>query len=104
MSESNVLDGRALKKVRLFALGRLVATPGALAALEENGKGCTEYLERHVRGEWGDLCDEDKLANDEAVAAGLRILSAYRLPDGERLWAITEADRSVTTILLPAEY
>jgi hypothetical protein len=99
-----VLDGRALKKVRLFALGRLVATPSALAAMEKNGKGCTEYLERHVHGEWGDLCDEDKRANDEAVADGLRILSAYRLPDGERLWVITEADRSVTTILLPAEY
>jgi hypothetical protein len=88
----------------LFALGRLVATPGALAALEENGQGCTEYLERHVGGDWGDLCPEDKQANDEAVADDLRILSAYRLNDGQKLWVITECDRSATTVLLPEEY
>jgi hypothetical protein len=85
----------------LFALGRLVATPGALAALEENGTGCTEYLERHVQGDWGELCEEDKQANDEAVADDLRILSAYRLNDGTKIRAITEANRSATTLLPP---
>jgi hypothetical protein len=104
MNENNVLDGRALKKVRLFALGRLVATPGALAALEESGQGCTEYLEHHVTGNFGTLCDEDIQSNWEAVESGLRVLSAYRLPDGTRIWIITEADRSTTTILLPEEY
>jgi hypothetical protein len=88
----------------LFAPGRLVATPGALAALEENGQGCAEYLEQHVRGDWGDLCPEDKQANDEAVADDLRILSAYRLNDGTKVWVITECDRSATTVLLPEEY
>jgi hypothetical protein len=88
----------------LFALGRLVATPGALAALEENDQGCTEYLDRHVGGDWGSLCEEDKQANDEAVADDLRILSAYRLNDGTKIWVITECDRSATTVLLPEEY
>ncbi|VGO18803.1 hypothetical protein [Pontiella sulfatireligans] len=88
----------------LFPLGQLVATPGALAALEENGTGCTEFLERHVAGDFGDLCEEDKQANVEAIEQGLRILSAYKLPDGQRLWLITEADRSSSCCLLPSEY
>jgi hypothetical protein len=88
----------------LFARGRLVATPGALAALEENGQGCTEYLERHVRGDWGSLCQEDKDANQEALEQGLRLLSSYRLNDGTKIWIITECDRSATTVLLPEEY
>ena len=87
-----------------FLPGRLVATPGALQALEENGQGCTEFLERHLAGNWGDLCDEDKVANDEALADDLRILSAYRLEDGTRIWIITEADRSSSCVLLPSEY
>ena len=98
------IDRRAPHGARLFSLGRLVATPGALATLEANGKGCTEYLERHAHGDWGDLCEEDRQANDEAVADDLRILSAYRLPDGQKLWVITEWDRSATTVLLPEEY
>ncbi len=88
----------------LFTLGQLVATPGALQALEDNGQGCTEYLERHIRGDWGDLCEEDKQANTEAVENGLRVLSAYRLPDGTKIWIITEADRSSSCVLLPSEY
>lgn len=87
-----------------FALGRLVATPGALAALEDNAAGCTAYLERHASGDWGELCEEDMQANEEAVAERLRILSAYRLGDGTKIWIITEADRSATTLLLPEEY
>jgi hypothetical protein len=88
----------------LFPLGQLVATPGALEALEANGQGCAEYLERHVSGNWGDLCEEDKQANEEAVEQGLRILSAYKLPDGTRIWLITEASREISTCLLPSEY
>lgn len=84
--------------------GRLVATHGALHALEDNGQGCTEFLERHLSGDWGDLCDEDKQANEDALENRLRILSAYKLPDGTRIWIITEADRSATTVLLPEEY
>lgn len=87
-----------------FELGRLVATPGALKALEENSKGGKEYLCRHLAGDWGDLCKADKVANEEAVTEDGRIFSAYKLPDGQKLWIITEADRSVTTLLLPSEY
>jgi len=87
-----------------FALGQVVATPGALAALEENGQNGAVYLARHMRGDWGDLCEEDRNANEDALKAGLRLLSAYRLPDGTRLWIITEADRSSSTLLLPEEY
>lgn len=87
-----------------FRPGQVVATPGALAALGENDSDCSEYLGRHLRGDWGDLCDDDKQANDEALKEGLRLLSAYRLRDGTKIWIITEADRSVTTALLPDDY
>ena len=96
--------GRALKGARLFALGSLVATPGALALLEAAGRGSTEFLERHVQGDWGELCDEDATCNVEALESGLRILSSYRLGNNQKLWVITESDRSVTTLLLPSEY
>lgn len=88
----------------LFILGRLVATPGALQALEENSQNGKEYLSRHLVGDWGDLCEADKEENELSVKEGFRILSAYTLPDGLKLWIITEADRSVTTLLLPCEY
>ncbi len=88
----------------LFTLGRLVATPGALEALEENRENGMEYLSRHLAGDWGDLCEADKEENELSVKEGFRILSAYTLPDGLKLWIITEADRSVTTLLLPCEY
>ena len=87
-----------------FLPGQVVATPGALAALGENATDCAEYLGRHLRGDWGDLCEDDKRANVEALKEGLRLLSAYRLGDGTRIWIITEADRSVTAVLLPEEY
>lgn len=90
---------------RLFPLGQLVATPGALTALEANGQSCSEFLERHLTGDWGEiLCKEDRQSNVEAVASGMRILSAYRLEDGTKIWIITESDRSSTCCLLPAEY
>ena len=97
-------EGRIPKGVRLFSLGQIVATPGALRAMEAAGSSASEFLVRHALGDWGDLCDEDRQANDEAIADDLRILSAYRLNDGTKIWIITEADRSVTTLLLPEEY
>lgn len=103
MNESTVCS-RASDGVGLFSMGRIVSTPGALAALEAAGHTASEFLVRHALGDWGDLVDEDKAANDHALADDLRILSAYRLQDGERIWIITEADRSVTTLLLPSEY
>jgi hypothetical protein len=85
-------------------LGRLLVTPGALAAITESGESPWQFLVRHMTGDWGDLDDEDKRRNDEAVKAGSRILSAYATAKGQRLWVITEADRSATTLLLPEEY
>lgn len=88
----------------LFSLGRLLATPGALRALEEAGEPPLSYLARHESGDWGEVDAEDRRANDRAVEDGSRILSVYRTSLGTRLWVITEADRSATTLLLPQEY
>lgn len=95
-----------------FSLGRVVATPGALAALEKVGKAPIDYLQRHARGDWGEaLCQEDKQANAEALRHGTRLLSAYLLPDEVKLWIITDGvinpdtgERHATTLLLPEEY
>lgn len=88
----------------LFPLGQIVTTHGAIAACEEAHADPRLYLRRHVTGDWGDLEDGDKAANDAAVLSGARILSAYTLPSDERLWIITEADRAYTTLLTPLEY
>ena len=87
-----------------FPLGRVVATPGALEALQSSGEAPEKFLRRHASGDWGEVDAEDKRTNDQAVGHGLRILSAYDTSKGERLWIITEADRSSTTLLLPDEY
>ncbi len=86
-----------------FRLGMIVATRGVLRHLEHHGVQADPYLRRHVRGEWGDVPPEDALANERAVEHGARILSSYEVA-GQRVWIITEADRSVTTLLFPAEY
>jgi hypothetical protein len=84
-------------------LGRVVATPGALILLSEAGEDAFDYLARHATGDWGELCTFDRRQNEVALRNGYRILSSY--PVGEcRIWIITEADRSVTTVLLPEEY
>jgi hypothetical protein len=88
----------------LFPLGRTFATPGAIDALSESGQLPDEFLCRHQTGDWGEVCDEDKRENEFSIANGFRILSAYRTSAGVKLWVITEADRSVTTLLLPSEY
>lgn len=88
----------------LFPLGQIVATPGALAALQTAGQDARAFLRRHVTGDWGNLSEADRQENDFSVTRSLRILSAYQLATAERLWIITEADRSVTTLLLPSEY
>jgi hypothetical protein len=87
----------------LFDLGQLVATPGALAALEKTGQNAMDFLSRHVRGDWGDLPKEDKNENQLSLEKGFRLLSSYRTTAGT-IWVITEADRSHTTLLLPEEY
>jgi len=101
-----------------FPLGQIVATPGALELLQETGFSAATLISRHVHGDWGDLCEEDRTENEFAVTRRLRILSCYRLVDAARLaatptekrsslptlWIITEADRSVTTLLRPSDY
>ena len=88
----------------LFRLGRVVATPSALAALELAGTLPKALLDRHARGDWGEVIADDRELNDWGLFAGERLLSAYALPDGVRVWIITEADRSATTLLLPQDY
>ncbi len=91
--------------VPLFPLGRVVATPGALEIIERRKLNAGFLLLRHVTGDWGDLDDDDKAANDWAAVVGNRILSAYgQESDPDLLVVITEADRSSTTILRPSEY
>lgn len=92
-----------------FPLGQVVATPGALDALATAGQAAEEFLNRHHRGDWGDVGDEDAALNDEAIQDGSRLLSAYHLKTGIKIWIITEAadddgERSATTLLLPDEY
>lgn len=94
----------SLPTIPLFPAGQIVATPGALTLLEQANQSPLEFLSRHLRGDWGDLCQEDKTENELSLKHGFRLLSSYQVTDTERLWIITEADRSVTTLLLPAEY
>ena len=87
----------------LFDPGKYVIT----RSLQENTARLMPYLLRHLKGDWGDLAEEDKSENDLAVKAGdLRIFSAYEtnIEDVGKIWIITEADRSATTILLPSDY
>ena len=87
-----------------FQLGSLVATPGALQALEQAGQSPMEFLQRHAAGDWGEVDAHAKTENEYSLQHGFRLLSAYRLADGTKIWIITEADRSATTLLLPEEY
>ena len=88
----------------LFTLGQVVATPGALAAIEKSGQQPGEFLTRHVSGDWGEVDAHDIKENELSLRHGFRLLSAYHTSAGDKLWVITEADRSSTCILLPEEY
>ncbi len=85
-----------------FQLGQLVATPGAMAEVDHDDM--VEAIKRHLSGDWGDVCEEDKAHNDQALVEGTRLLSSYKSAKGLKFWIITEGDRSVTTVLLPDEY
>ena len=87
-----------------FPLGQVVSTAGALNALLRADQDSWEFLTHHVSGDWGELDDHDRRENDRSLNEGCRLLSAYTLTDGTRIWIITEADRSSTCILLPEEY
>lgn len=90
-------------RVRL-ALGNMYATPGALKALRRSGETALEYFARHMCGDWGEVDEADRAENELSLVHGFRVLSSYLTSAGEKLWVITEADRSATTILLPEEY
>jgi hypothetical protein len=87
-----------------FKLGQIVSTPGALNALTEANQTPLEFLARHAAKDWGDVSEEDAHENDLSVRESFRVLSAYRLRTGGKIWIITEADRSSTCILTPEEY
>jgi hypothetical protein len=88
----------------LFPAGRVLIIPGALNAPAESGQQPGDFLVKHLQGDWGELCEADRAANQEALEQGLRLLSACRTSKGQKLWIITEADRAATTLLLPEEY
>ncbi len=92
-----------------FTCGALLSTPGASEAFQRNNQTPFEFLQRHLQGDWGEMCPEDKLLNDEALVDGSRLMSAYQLKDNTKIWCITEAvgengRRECTTFLLPDEY
>jgi len=88
-----------------FPLGQIIGTPRALRVLDTARQAPWEYIiKRHAQGDWGDMCNEDHEANERALLEGDRLMSAYTLPTGVKVWVITEADRSATTIMLPEEY
>lgn len=85
-----------------FELGLVVATRGAVEKLKPHE--VFKSLRRHAHGDWGDVCEDDRFANEEALKIEARLMSVYYSDTGIRFWIITEADRSVTTVLLPEEY
>lgn len=88
----------------MFALGQVVATPGALNAMSELNIAPASLIDRHVTCDWGDLGAADRQANSDAIDSGMRIFSSYKISAAMKIWIITEADRSSTTLLLPDEY
>ena len=87
---------------KTFPLGQLVATANAVAQLPNDE--IIKALARHSRGDWGDVSKEDHRANEEALRDGTRLFSVYKTSGGQKFWIITEADRSLTTVLLPGDY
>lgn len=91
-----------MEKFELFKLGRLVATPGVLEKIPNSDM--LNGIIRHASGDWGNVCEEDARENEFSLKQGFRLMSVYKSKSGEVFWIITEADRSVTTVLLPREY
>ncbi|WP_322103958.1 hypothetical protein [Paraburkholderia sp. J41] len=87
-----------------FPMGTTAITPAAQAMLEQAGLSPVALLDRHVRGDWGELEPADRARNELALLSGKRLLSSYVIPGSGTVWIITEADRSITTILLPEDY
>lgn len=101
---SSASSQKAAASLPLYPLGQVLATPSALALLETHQLTALPFVLRHVSGDWGDICAEDRQANADALQHGYRLMSVYALTPSDKLWIITEADRSSTTLLLPEEY
>ena len=98
-----------INDVRKFDVGQILSTPAAIETIRAAGRRPSHFLRRHMKCDWGILCDEDKSLNDQALVDGSRLLSAYETAVGDKIWIITEAEdeqgnRVATTILLPTEY
>ena len=102
MNKTEPVDKQNLKQ--LFPLGQIVATPGALGALEASQQNPAEFLARHANGDWGELSADDIAENEFSLKNGFRLLSSYITAAGAKIWVITEEDRSLTTVLLPEDY
>lgn len=87
-----------------FELGQIVSTPGALVAISNAGQTPFAFINRHAAGDWGEVDEHDRQENAYSLEHGFRLMSVYRTKLDEKIWVITEADRSVTTVLLPEEY
>jgi hypothetical protein len=101
---NNTKTETAQEQGGLFPLGQIVATPGALEVLEACHQSPMEFLARHARGDWGELSADSIAQNKFSLKNGFRLLSSYATATGQKLWVITEADRALTTLLLPDEY
>ena len=100
----NPKSKREQRSIALFPLGQIVATPGALEALDHAAINVADLIKRHQSGDWGNVPPSDAEENLRSIENGWRILSSYTISEDQNLWIITEADRSVTTLLLPEEY
>lgn len=98
------MQSHVILEAAIFSLGRTVAAPHALQALAQQGITPLSLLKRRVSGDWGDVPPDDAQANNVALKSGSRLFSSYHIDPDVRIWIITEADRSVTTLLLPSEY
>ena len=97
------MNAKEVRHAAKFSMGQIVATPAVLRHLEHHGINASDYLNRHVRGDWGDVPADDAKENEFALTRRLRIISSYVI-EGEKVLIITEADRSVTTLLFISEY
>ena len=100
MNVTNNIQGALFEDA--FPLGSIFCTPGVIQSVPPHES--QDALYRHARGDWGDVCGQDWQENEQALEEGWRLFSQYRTQAGVKFWIITEADRSVTTILLPNEY
>ena len=94
----------AIREKKSFPLGQVLITPPAETVLQEAGRAFKEFLDRHASGDWGEIDTDDWNANEEALTSGGQLLSVYAVTDAQKVWIITESDRSATTILLPDDY